>query len=249
MTIEFILTVASLFFVVAMLYSSVGHGGASGYIAVMGLLSVAPDTIRPVALTLNIIVASFAAYRYWQAGLIDWRSMLPLVVSSVPFAFLGGTVVLPGEIYRPLLGAMLIFSAAYLFWQSIGKLEGLNSSDSQIPRIGGAGFGAAIGFLSGLTGIGGGVVLSPLMLLFKWANVRKTAAVASVFILLNSAAGLAGNLVSLQHIPPALPIWAGASLLGAWIGTSMGLKILPTRYLVWLLTLAVLISGIKFVVT
>ena len=246
METEFVLLVAMMFVVIAVLYSSVGHGGASGYIAVMALLSIAPETIRPVALSLNIVVAGFASFRYARAGLVDWQNMLPLVITSVPLAFVGGIVVLPSEIYKPLLGVLLIFSACYLFWQSLGKLEGLNSSDSVVPRYGGAGAGAFIGFLSGLTGIGGGVLLSPLMLLFKWANIRKTAAIASFFILFNSIAGLAGNIVSLNQIPSALPVWAGAVIVGAWIGTSLGLKILPVRYLVWLLTLAIFVSGLKF---
>jgi len=141
---------------------------------------------------------------------------------------------------------LLIFSALYLIWQSIGKLAGLDSPDNRIPKLIGAGAGGGIGFLSGLTGIGGGVMLSPLMLILKWASIRKTSAIAAVFILLNSLAGLAGNLASLQAIPRVLPIWAGAALLGALIGTSLGLKILPVRYLVWLLAIAVLISGLKF---
>ncbi len=235
-----------LFALIAVLYSSVGYGGASGYIAVMALLSIAPETIRPVALSLNIVVAGFAGYRYVRADLVDWTKMLPLVITSVPFAFLGGIVALPSEIYRPLMGFLLIISACYLFWQSIGKLEGLNSDESRVPRLVGAGAGALIGFLSGLTGIGGGVLLSPLMLLLNWASIRKTAAIAAFFILFNSIAGLAGNIVSLNNIPSALPVWAGAVLIGAWIGTSLGLKLLPVRYLVWLLTLAILISGFKF---
>ncbi len=246
MDIELVILIAALFFIVATLYSSVGHGGASGYIAVMGLLSVSPDIIRPVALSLNVIVAGLAVYRFSKAGLVDWHGLFPLVITSVPFAFLGGTIILPPEVYRPLLGVLLIFSALYLIWQSIGKLAGLDSPDNRIPKLIGAGAGGGIGFLSGLTGIGGGVMLSPLMLILKWASIRKTSAIAAVFILFNSLAGLAGNLASLQAIPSVLPIWAGAALLGALIGTSLGLKILPVRYLVWLLAVAVLISGLKF---
>ena len=185
--------IAALFFLISTLYSSVGHGGASGYIAVMALLGLPTDMIRPVALTLNIVVAGLAAIRFSRAGHSDWKAALPLVATSVPLAFLGGTVTLPTDIYRPLLGVLLLISAAYLVWQSVSNIRVFELTKPRVPLAGGLSVGGVIGFISGVSGIGGGVILSPLMLTLKWANVRQTSAIAALFIVVNSSSGLAGK--------------------------------------------------------
>lgn len=233
--------------IVSMLYSSVGHGGASGYIAVLALFSLPPEVIRPVALSLNIVVAGLATYRFSKAGYVDWKSTFPIVLASVPLAFIGGGIVLPAEIYRPALGGLLIFSALYLIWSTLQTKYSFVVVNKRIPLAGSLFSGSAIGFVSGLSGIGGGVLLSPVFLITRWSGARQTAGIAAVFILANSIAGLAGNYVSLKSLPTELPVWCGMVLIGSLIGTSFGLRILPVKPLIWLLSIAVLISGAKFI--
>lgn len=247
-SIEPVLLIGIVLAVVATLYSSVGHGGASGYIAILALFSVAPETIRPVALSLNVMVSGLATYRFSKAGYVDWSSAFPIVLASVPLAYLGGGVVLPQETYRPLLGVLLLISSGYLVWQSLNTDCDFETSKTDLPIVGSILSGGAIGFVSGLSGIGGGVLLSPVFLIKKWAGARQTAGIAAVFILFNSIAGLAGNFASLGALPSELPLWAGFVLVGSLIGTNLGVKVLPVRPLVWLLAVAVFVSGLKFIV-
>ena len=247
MDVQTVAIITALFFLVSALYSSVGHGGASGYIAVMGLIGVPTEIIRPVALALNIVVAGLTSIRFAIAGHFDWKAALPLVATSIPLAFFGGTIVLPTDIYRPFLGVLMFISAAYLIWQSLNNLSIFDREKPEVPLAGGLSAGGVIGFVSGLSGIGGGVILSPLLLITKWASVRQTSAMAAFFILVNSSAGLAGNIVSVQQIPSVLPIWAGSVLLGAWIGSGLGARGLSPRILIWLLAAALIIAGAKFI--
>ena len=147
-----ILLIGAILGLIAMLYSSVGQGGASGYIAVLALFSLAPEVIRPVALSLNGVVAGRAIYRFAKAGFIDWRVVVPIGVASMPLAFIGGGTVLPPEPYRPLLGSLLILSAVYLAWQTTKASNAFSNVDLNIPRFGGFASGGAIGFASGLSG-------------------------------------------------------------------------------------------------
>lgn len=246
MDTETVALVAALFFLVSILYSSVGHGGASGYIVVMGLIGLPTDMIRPVALALNIVVAGLGAIRFARAGHFDWKAALPFVATSIPLAFLGGTIVLPTNIYRPLLGMLLLISAAHLVWRSIGNVSSFDMDSPRVPTVGGLSAGGLIGFVSGLSGIGGGVILSPLVIIMRWASLQQTSAIAAFFIAVNSSAGLLGNLISVQQVPTVLPIWIGAVLVGAWIGSGLGAWRLSPRYLIWLLAVALLIAGTKF---
>lgn len=232
---------------VSVLYSSVGHGGASGYIAILALFSITPETIRPVALSLNVVVAGLATYRFSRAGYVDWRAALPIVVASMPLAYVGGGVILPEAIYRPVLGVLLLVSSGYLAWRNMNPTRDYRVVERRIPLTGSVLSGGAIGFVSGLTGIGGGVLLSLFFLITRWAGARQTAGIAAVFILANSVAGLAGNYTTLGSLPPELPFWAGLVLIGSLIGTSLGVKMLPVKPLVWLLTIVLLISGLKFI--
>jgi uncharacterized membrane protein YfcA len=142
---------------------------------VHALFSLAPEVIPPVALSLNVVVAGRASYRFAKAGFIDWRVVVPIVVASMPLAFIGGGTVLPPEPYRPLLGSLLILSAVYLAWQTTKASNAFSNVDLNIPRFGGFASGGAIGFASGLSGIGGGVLLSPFFLIFGWTGARKAA--------------------------------------------------------------------------
>lgn len=241
---------ALLIFLAAALYSTVGHAGASGYIAAMAFVGVAPDEMKPTALTLNILVASIGTYRLWHAGLINPRALLPLVAVSIPMAFLGGAVQLPVTAYRIAVGAVLLFAGARLLLDPREKAVARHGSgDVRIPLPAAIGAGALIGLLSGLTGTGGGIFLSPLLLLLGWAGARQTAGMAAPFILLNSIAGLAGNIVSLQWLPPELPIYAAVALAGALLGTQLVIRWLPVRLLQYLLAAVLLVAGGKLILT
>jgi uncharacterized membrane protein YfcA len=238
-----ILLLAACMFLGAALYSSVGHAGASAYIALMALFGIAPAVMRPTALSLNILVASLGAYRYVSAGLFRWRTLWPFLMGAVPLAFLGGSVQLPGAYYRPLVGAVLIFSGARLLWPRELK----STRDPQDPPIwAGVLCGVAIGFLSGLTGTGGGIFLSPLLLFLGWSDTRTASGVAVVFILCNSIAGLLGNVAIVKALPPDLWVYAIAVMLGAILGTTLGIKWRPSMILK-ALGVVLIIAGLKLI--
>ncbi len=204
------LVLTLLIFVAAVLYSSVGHAGASGYLAAMALFGLAPAVMKPTALILNLLVGTVGTIRFASAGHFDRKIFLPLAALSVPMAFLGGMMKLPITTYKIILGAVLIFAA----WRLVVKPKA-NAGELKpvsVPRA--LGFGAGLGLLSGLTGVGGGIFLSPLLLFLGWADVRKTAGVSVAFILVNSAAGLLGHLASVKNVPPEIIWWAPATVAG-----------------------------------
>lgn len=206
----------------AALYSSVGHAGASAYIALMALFGLPAAVMRPTALVLNVIVASFASVRFWRAGMFRWRTLWPFLIGAMPFAFLGGGIKLPGDFYRPLVGVVLFLSAIRLLWPTpIKALEGWRDPPVWLAII----MGGVIGLLSGLTGTGGGIFLSPLLLFMAWSAPKPASGVAAVFILCNSISGLLGNFSAIGALPPALPLFAGAVLIGGLIGTTLGVRL------------------------
>jgi uncharacterized membrane protein YfcA len=202
----------------AMLYASVGHGGASAYIALMALFGMAPAEIRPAALVLNIAVAGYAAFRFLRAGRFDWRVFWPFAITAIPAAFVAGRVEVPEIVYRPLLGLTLAAAALrYLIWPSLDA-----SAPTQPPKLALAlPAGAGLGALAGLTGIGGGVYLSPLLIFARWSDAYRATGVAACFILVNSIAGLAGRWSSLREMPVFLPQLIGAALVGALLGAGI----------------------------
>ena len=238
---SFDLLLAGCIFLGATLYSSVGHGGASAYLAIMALMGVAAPVMRPTALVLNIVVSSLGALRYSAAGLFRWRVLWPFLVSAVPMAFVGGSIQLPGDVYKPLVGAVLWLSALRIFWPV--ELKGLkDSSDPPIPVA--LAIGGMIGLLSGLTGTGGGIFLSPILLLMAWSAPKQASGIVSVFILVNSMAGLAGNYASVNALPAALPLYAAAAVAGAIVGTTFGIR-LPGAAISRLLGVVLVIAGAK----
>lgn len=233
---------AGLMAVAAALYSSVGHGGASAYLAIMALFSVAPEVMRPTALVLNLVVASFAAARFALKGETNWRLLAAFAVTAVPAAFIGGSIALPPDLYRPLVGLVLLAAAARLFWQP----ELLAARPVRKPSLAVTlPSGAGLGLLAGLTGTGGGIFLSPLIILFGWEDARKTAGVAAAFIVLNSAAGLLGNLASVEQLPPELPILVAAVFAGALLGSWLGVSRLPRHRLLQGLAIVLVIAALK----
>lgn len=244
MDTQTILLVAALMALAAALYTSVGHAGASGYLAIMALFAVAPATMRPTALVLNIIVASLTTFRFARARQINWRLLALFVLGAVPAAFAAGSVVLPGNLYRPLVGLVLWVAAVRLFWpRSLASPDGPKPPAAIVAIL----CGAAIGALSGLTGTGGGIFLSPLLLFFGWESVRRTSGTAAGFILCVSLAGLAGNLRGVGHLPPELPYFIAAVLAGAAVGTQFGVSRLPAGRLLQLLGCVLLIAGAKLI--
>lgn len=239
---------AACFFGAAVLYSSVGHAGASAYLAAMGLLGVAPDVARPTALALNIVVASFVTFRFWRRGYVSWRALVPFLVGSVPFAFLGGSLPISGALYKQLVGAVLIVAAAQLFRTARRAAQSdTGHAEPRAPTIPAVLIGAGIGFLSGLTGTGGGIFLSPVLLIAGWAETRAAAGMAAGFILANSVSGLAGNLARLSALPPALPLWLGVVIVGAVIGSEIGTRKAPTFRLREALSVVLVIAGLKLI--
>ena len=238
-----VLLLAACMFLGAALYTSVGHAGASAYIALMAIFGIAPAVMRPTALALNVLVASFTSFRYMRAGLFRWRTVWPFLLGAIPFAFLGGAVQLPGAYYRPLVGVVLLIGGARLLWPSDLTT---NREPRDPPIWAGAVFGIGIGFLSGLTGTGGGIFLSPLLLFVGWSATKPASGVAAVFILCNSIAGLLGNVAIVKALPPELPTYAAAVALGAVLGTTLGIR-WTTPMILKALGAVLIIAGFKLI--
>ena len=213
------LVLAALFFAAALLYSSVGHAGASAYLAAMALVGVAAATMRPTALVLNLFVASIVIVRFARVGHLPWRSLVPLAAGSIPMAFIGGSIDLPGEVYRPLVAIVLVAGAIRL---ATAAATNEDEEHPGVPILPGVAAGAAIGLLAGLTGTGGGIFLTPLLVLAAWTGTREAAGLSGAFILVNSIAGLAGLVTGGVSLPAALPLWIGSVAAGGFIGSWLG---------------------------
>lgn len=240
---QLILLVAGIT-VVAFLYSSVGHAGASGYIAVMSLAGLSTNFIRPTALVLNILVACIGAFQFWRAGHFSWRLFWPFALLSVPAAYLGGYLHLPASILKILIGVVLLFSAARLFFR-----QGDPPDTTPPPPLASIGMGASIGFLSGLTGTGGGIFLTPLLLFCRWASIRRAAAVSALFILINSVAGLAGFVSSGRPVPIFAWGLALAAVSAGTLGSRLGSRHFPVRMISLILATVLVLAGCKLIFT
>lgn len=213
-------------FLAAALYASVGHGGASAYIALMAFAGLAPQEIRPAALLLNIVVAGLGAIRYVRAGRFDARLFWSFAATAIPAAYLAGRIELDEHIYRPLLALALGAAALrYLIWPQVDAGRAIRAPSVVVA----APTGALLGALAGLTGIGGGVYLSPLLVFAGWADVKKSTGIAACFIVANSLAGLAGRASFMSQLPGFLPWLAVAAACGALAGTSISLVRLDKR--------------------
>ena len=231
-------------FAVAILYSSVGHAGASGYIAVMSLLSVAPAEIKPIALALNILVASIGTWQFWRAGHFSWQLFWPFALLSAPFAFVGGYLNLPSHLFKVLVGIVLLLSAVQFLVRPPAESE-----PRQPPKLVAIGVGGLLGLLSGLTGTGGGIFLTPLLILMRWARTKSASAVSALFILLNSASGLAGNFSATKSFPAFAWALVLAAVIGGSIGSWFGSRRLPHMAIKRLLAVVLTIAGFKLILT
>lgn len=229
---------------VAFLYSSVGHAGASGYIATMTLFGIAPVVIRPSALVLNILVAFIGSYQFWRAGHFSWRLFWPFALLSIPAAYAGGYLQPSAAVLRILIGVVLLLSAARLLFRR--KDPGQVSSPSRPTAIAA---GAGLGFLSGLTGTGGGIFLTPLLLFCRWARIKVAAAVSALFILVNSIAGLVGYFTKTRSVPRLAFLLAAAAIGGGLVGSYFGSRRFPSRMIALLLATVLTIAGFKLIFT
>jgi uncharacterized protein len=242
MTVDHVLWICLAILAVAFLYSSVGHAGASGYIAVMTLFGLAPSVIKPAALVLNILVATLTSWQFWRAGYFSWRLFWPFAVLSAPFAFLGGYINLPTHAFKILVGLVLLFSSARFIIRSGPDQEPKEPSKPIAVSV-----GAGLGLLSGLTGTGGGIFLTPLLIFMRWAKTKTASAVSALFILVNSISGLLGNVSSTRQLPLfALPLLVSAAAGGA-VGSYLGSRRFSHTFIKKLLAIVLAIAGFKLI--
>lgn len=240
-----VIVLSGMIFLAAALYSSVGHAGASGYLAAMALFGLAPEIMKPTALVLNILVATLTATVFYRAGLLEWHRLWPFLLGSIPLAFVGGAVRLPGAVYRVIVGVILILAAARLVFGSDDRVA--KAGHAPVPAA--AVCGGGIGLLSGLTGTGGGIFLSPLLIFTRWATTRQASGMAAAFILANSISGLAGHLASVRFLPASIAVWAVAAVSGGALGSLYGSRKLAPRTLQRLLAAVLLTAGLKLILT
>ena len=229
---------------IAFLYSSVGHAGASGYIATMTLFGLAPTVIRPTALVLNILVASIGAFQFWRAGHFSWKLFWPFALLSIPAAYVGGYLQPSASILRILIGIVLLFSAARLVFRRSDPRQTFPPSRPIAVSV-----GAGLGFLAGLTGTGGGIFLTPLLLFCRWAHIRQAAAVSALFIWVNSIAGLIGYFTKVRSIPSLGLVLAAAAIIGGITGSHLGSRRFAVSVISLCLATVLLIAGIKLLFT
>jgi hypothetical protein len=231
--------------VVAFMYAAVGHGGASGYLALMALFSFAPEVMKPTALILNLFVAAIAFIHYAKSGYFNKKLFLSFAIISVPFAFLGGMIEIDASLYKKILGVLLIF-AIFKMLNVFGKET---EETKEIKVWQGLIVGGSIGFFSGLTGIGGGIILTPIILLMKWGKMKEAAAVSALFIWVNSAAGLGGQLSSGVIIDSQTILLVGIAVIGGFLGGYLGSKKFDNKALRYMLAVVLFIACVKLFLT
>jgi len=227
--------------IVAFLYASVGHGGASGYLALMALFSFAPENMKPTALLLNLFVAGIAFYHYYRAGHFNKKLFLAFALASIPMAFLGGLITIDASVYKKILAVLLVFAI-------LKMLNVFGKESDQIKNIKiwqGLIIGGLIGFFSGLIGIGGGIILTPVILLLHWGKMKEAAAVSALFIWVNSGAGLMGQLTSGAVLSTQSFLLVALALLGGWFGSYYGSKKFNNNSLRYLLAFVLIIASVK----
>ncbi len=230
-----------LLFLVAFLYSSVGHGGASGYLALMALFSFTPETMRPTALLLNIFVASTSFIQYYRGGHFRWQLFWPFAIASIPAAFVGGLIMMDAHLYKLVLGILLLFSVVRLAGLKFNDNAPFKKQRLWLSLL----IGVVIGILSGMIGIGGGIILSPVILLLHWGNMKQTAAVSALFILVNSISGMAGLVTRGVHFNPDMIWMIAVAFAGGLLGSYLGSMKVGSVLLRRTLALVLLVASVK----
>ena len=236
---------AAVFFVIAALYSSVGHAGASGYIAAMALFGLPAAIVKPTALALNLVVGGIGLVRFAGAKLVPWRLVLPLVLASAPAAYAGASLRLDPAVYQRILAVVLLFAAVQLWRTAAAAHDEADRPLRVLPWWQALLVGAGIGFVAGLSGTGGAIFLTPLLIFGHYAATRVAAGASVVFVLANSATGLAAAVPAAGGWPPALPLWVGAVVIGALVGTQFGRGALPVGLLRRVLAVVLVIAAAK----
>ena len=229
----------ALLAIMAFLYASVGHGGASGYLAVMALFAIAPPVMKQTALLLNLGVSLMSFIAFYRQGYFKWTLFWPFALGSIPVAFLGARIPLTDSTYKQILGACLFLAVIRMV------VSFKESSARNLPVFLGVLVGAVIGLLSGMIGIGGGIILSPLLLLFRWASLKEAAAVSALFIFVNSVSGLAGLKTWIPIDQSQMLYWLIASLIGGFLGARWGARIASNTKVKWILALVLVIASLK----
>jgi hypothetical protein len=245
MTTSIFILAFLLFLIIATLYSSVGHAGASGYLAVMALLSFAPEAIKPSSLVLNIIVATIASEKFIRAGYFDKRIFTSFVIASIPFAFIGGYITVSPKYFKLIAGLFLIISALLLIFKTYIKPKHIEPTP--MPTGYGLILGSIIGLFSGLIGVGGGIFLSPIIIMFNWTTVKKASGVAALFILCNSLSGLAGHFTALNKLDSNIFYWIIAVMIGGLLGSYLGVLKFNNKVIIFCLFLVLMTAGLKFI--
>lgn len=234
-----------LLFVAAFFYASVGHGGASGYLAIMALFSFAPETMRPTALVLNVFVSGIAFYQFYRNGYFQWKLFWPFAIASIPAAFIGGLISVDDQIYKRILGILLLFA--------IARFLGFGTNEGKEPKkqwfLLSLIIGALIGLFSGMIGIGGGIILSPLILLLGWANLKQTASISALFIFVNSVSGLAGLISKGVQFNTLMWTMLGVAFVGGLLGSYFGANKFDSKKLKYALSFVLLIASVKLMFT
>ena len=234
-----------LLFVVAMLYSSVGHGGASGYLALMAIYFFSPEIMKPTALILNLFVSLISFIQFYRGEHFKWKIFLPLAIASIPMAFAGGLITMEASIYKKVLGTLLFIPVIrFLFFANIPDEE-LKKSNFAVSLL----TGGIIGFISGLIGIGGGIILSPIVLLLRWTNQKQTAAISALFIFVNSLSGLAGQLTKGIYFSPDMLTYVTIAFTGGLCGAYLGALKFNQVILKNTLALVLMLAGWKLIFT
>ena len=234
-----------LLFLVAFLYASVGHGGASGYLALMAIFSIAPDTMKPTALLLNLFVSLTSFIQFYRGKHFRWQIFLPFAIASVPMAFVGGLISIDANVYKKILGLLLLIPAMrFLFFTNVQQAE-LKKPNIALSLF----IGASIGLLSGLIGIGGGIILSPVLLLLKWTDMKQTAAISALFIFVNSLAGLGGLLTKGITFSSDMYTFVAIAFVGGLCGAYFGSLRFRQTILKYMLSAVLLLACYKLLFT
>jgi uncharacterized protein len=240
-----IYTAFILFLLVAMLYSSVGHAGASGYLAIMALLSFSPDVIKPTSLILNVVVASIASFKFIKGGFFDRKIFVSFIITSVPMSFVGGYLSISPQYFKLFAGIFLVVSAILLLARAL--IKNADTPYKSMPPYLGLILGGIIGLISGLIGVGGGIFLSPIIIMANWTSVKNASGIAALFILFNSLSGLAGHLSAFSLISTHIGYWMVAVIIGGSVGSYLGTSKLSNKIIITCLFFVLLTAGLKFI--